>query len=141
MNYVHVFRSWVRRSNDKANSGIQRGACPHGTERSHFSHFKADQFQLNRIELVNEKNGKTIIEMVRLTFWHIPRYISSVSHGPRSGNGIPLRRNSCTQSVRSRMGNGSILALATVPTKYSTKCVLHRRDAASWIVLFATDVR
>lgn len=46
-------------------------------------------------------------------------------HGPRSGNAIPLRRNSCTQSVRSSIGKGSILALATTLTKYSTKCPLY----------------
>lgn len=45
-------------------------------------------------------------------------------HGPRSGKARPRRRSSCTQSVRSRIGNGSILALATTLTKYSTKCAL-----------------
>lgn len=66
--------------------------------------------------------------------------------GPRSGKAIPLRRNSWTQSVRSSIGNGSILAFATIPTKYSTKCVLsilqfeeHHQPRFGWVI--AADER
>lgn len=55
-------------------------------------------------------------------------------HGPRSGRAMPRRRNSCMQSVRSSIGNGSILALATTLTKYSTKCVLLRDSMGNWFV-------